>query len=151
MPTTKKEHIVYGIIMVIVMVYGMICYNISINTGGLNNQVFLYALGDFIYMAPIAFIIESLLVSKTAEKNAMKIITPKENTMLFIIAMSSCTVMLMCPIMSFIATIIHHGINIDFISNWIQAIILNFPMALFYQLFFAGPLVRFIFNKLFNK
>jgi hypothetical protein len=151
MPTTKKEHIVYGIIMVIVMVYGMICYNISINTGGLNNQVFLYALGDLIYMAPIAFIIESLLVSKIAEKNAMKIITPKENTMLFIIAMSSCTVMLMCPIMSFIATIIHHGINIDFISNWIQAIILNFPMALFYQLFFAGPLVRFIFNKLFNK
>jgi hypothetical protein len=53
--------------------------------------------------------------------------------------------------MSFIATIIHHGINFDFISNWIQAIILNFPMALFYQLFFAGPLVRFIFNKLFNK
>lgn len=151
MPTTKKEHIVYGIIMVIVMVYGMICYNISINTGGLNNQVFLYALGDLIYMAPIAFIIESLLVSKIAEKNAMKIITPKENTMLFIIAMSSCTVMLMCPIMSFIATIIHHGINIDFISNWIQAIILNFPMALFYQLFFAGPLVRFIFNRLFNK
>jgi hypothetical protein len=151
MPTTKKEHIVYGIIMVIVMVYGMICYNISINTGGLNNQVFLYALGDLIYMAPIAFIIESLLVSKIAEKNAMKIITPKENTMLFIIAMSSCTVMLMCPIMSFIATIIHHGINIDFISNWIQAIILNFPMAFFYQLFFAGPLVRFIFNKLFNK
>jgi hypothetical protein len=151
MPTTKKEHIVYGIIMVIVMVYGMICYNISINTGGLNNQVFLYALGDLIYMAPIAFIIESLLVSKIAEKNAMKIITPKENTMLFIIAMSSCTVMLMCPIMSFIATIIHHGINIDFISNWIQAIILNFPMALFYQLFFAGPLVRFIFNKIFNK
>ena len=151
MPTTKKEHIVYGIIMVIVMVYGMICYNISINTGGLNNQVFLYALGDLIYMAPIAFIIESLLVSKIAEKNAMKIITPKENTMLFIIAMSSCTVMLMCPIMSFIATIIHHGINVDFISNWIQAIILNFPMALFYQLFFAGPLVRFIFNKLFNK
>ena len=78
MPTTKKEHIVYGIIMVIVMVYGMICYNISINTGGLNNQVFLYALGDLIYMAPIAFIIESLLVSKIAEKNAMKIITPKE-------------------------------------------------------------------------
>jgi hypothetical protein len=151
MPTTKKEHIVYGIIMVIVMVYGMICYNISINTGGLNNQVFLYALGDLIYMAPIAFIIESLLVSKIAEKNAMKIITPKENTMLFIIAMSSCTVMLMCPIMSFIATIIHHGINFDFISNWIQAIILNFPMALFYQLFFAGPLVRFIFNKIFNK
>jgi hypothetical protein len=151
MPTTKKEHIVYGIIMVIVMVYGMICYNISINTGGLNNQVFLYALGDLIYMAPIAFIIESLLVSKIAEKNAMKIITPKENTMLFIIAMSSCTVMLMCPIMSFIATIIHHGINIDFISNWIQAIILNFPMALFYQLFFAGQLVRFIFNKIFNK
>ena len=50
MPTTKKEHIVYGIIMVIVMVYGMICYNISINTGGLNNQVFLYALGDLIYI-----------------------------------------------------------------------------------------------------
>ena len=151
MPKTKKEQIVYGIMMVLVMVYGMICYNISINMGGLNNQVFLFALGDLIYMAPIALIVESLFVSKIAMKNAFNIIKPEENNMLFIIAMSSCTVMLMCPIMSFIATIIHHGINIDFIANWFQAIVLNFPMALFYQLFFAGPLVRFIFSKIFKE
>ena len=66
MPKTKKEQIIYGIMMVLVMVYGMICYNISINMGGLNNQVFLFALGDLIYMAPIALIVESLFVSKIA-------------------------------------------------------------------------------------
>ena len=56
MPKTKKEQIVYGIMMVLVMVYGMICYNISINMGGLNNQVFLLALGDLIYILCATYI-----------------------------------------------------------------------------------------------
>ena len=40
MPKTKLQDFVYTIIMVIVMVYAMIAYNVAIGMGGMNNSVF---------------------------------------------------------------------------------------------------------------
>ncbi len=34
MPQTKLQNVVYTIIMAIIMVYGMIVYNVALNTGG---------------------------------------------------------------------------------------------------------------------
>lgn len=44
MPKNKFQDAVFTVIMVIVMVYAMVCYNISTNMGGLSNEVFLMAL-----------------------------------------------------------------------------------------------------------
>lgn len=33
------------------------------------------------------------------------------------------------------------------LGNWLQTAVRNFPMALFWQLFYAGPSVRFVFRK----
>ncbi len=33
------------------------------------------------------------------------------------------------------------------LGNWLQTAARNFPMALFWQLFYAGPFVRFVFRK----
>lgn len=33
------------------------------------------------------------------------------------------------------------------LGNWFQTAARNFPMALFWQLFYAGPFVRFVFRK----
>lgn len=41
MPKTKFQDFIYTLIMVIVMVYAMVCYNVAINMGSLNNTVFL--------------------------------------------------------------------------------------------------------------
>ena len=151
MPKTKGQEIVFAIMMVIVMVYGMVTYNVAINMGGLTNKVFLIALMELPVMGVIAFLIEGLFVSKIARNKASKIVDLKhDNPFFMVIMMSVVTVCMMCPIMSFIATIIHHGININFVANWFQAIVINFPMALCYQLFFAGPLVRFVFKKIFK-
>ena len=46
MPKTKFQDFIFTIIMVIVMVYAMVCYNISINIGGMSNKVFIMALGE---------------------------------------------------------------------------------------------------------
>ena len=35
MPQTKKQEIVYTVMMVCVMVYGMVCYNIALDVGGM--------------------------------------------------------------------------------------------------------------------
>lgn len=47
MPKTKIQDAVYTVIMAAVMVYVMICYNISLNIGGLKNFVFLEAFKGF--------------------------------------------------------------------------------------------------------
>lgn len=46
MPKTKFQEIVFTVIMVIVMVYAMICYNVAISMGGMQNKVFVAALSE---------------------------------------------------------------------------------------------------------
>ena len=41
MPKNRKEETIYTIMMVIVMVYAMVCYNIALDVGGMKNFVFL--------------------------------------------------------------------------------------------------------------
>ena len=89
MPKTKLQDFVYTIIMVIVMVYVMIAYNVAIGMGEMNNSVFLISLGELPIMGVIAFLLELT--------------------------------------------------------------VRNFPMALCWQIFYAGPFVRFIFRKIFAK
>ena len=46
MPKNKFQDVIFTILMAAVMVYGMVCYNIALNIGGLNDAVFGMALGD---------------------------------------------------------------------------------------------------------
>ena len=41
MPKNKFQDVIYTIIMASVMVYGMVAYNIVLNTGSMQNWVFL--------------------------------------------------------------------------------------------------------------
>ncbi|EKC76066.1 hypothetical protein OBE_01041 [human gut metagenome] len=43
MPKNLFQEIVFTVMMVFVMVYAMICYNIALNIGGMTNEVFLLA------------------------------------------------------------------------------------------------------------
>lgn len=43
MPKSLLQEIVFTVLMVLVMVYAMICYNIALNIGGMTNEVFLLA------------------------------------------------------------------------------------------------------------
>lgn len=46
MPKNFFEEVVFTATMALCMGYGMICYNIAINTGGMTNRVFIMALGE---------------------------------------------------------------------------------------------------------
>ena len=116
MPKTKFQEVIFTILMVMVMVYAMVVYNIAFDQGGMNNQIFLLAFHEFPSMV-----------------------------------ISAITVCFMCPIMSFIATVLFQGVNADLIANWLQIAVRNFPMALCWQIFYAGPLVRWIFGKIFRQ
>lgn len=153
MPKTKFQDFIFTIIMVIVMVYAMICYNISISTGGMSNKVFIMALGELPIMGIIAFLLEFLFVGKITKKIAFNMINPKETKPIFIIIIiSSLTVCFMCPLMSFFATVLFNYSGIEnIIAEWLETSVRNFPMALCWQIFYAGPFVRFIFRKIFKN
>ncbi|HIT22718.1 MAG TPA: DUF2798 domain-containing protein [Candidatus Scybalousia intestinigallinarum] len=153
MPKTKFQDFIYTIIMVILMVYGMVCYNVSLNVGGMQNFVFLEAFKELPIMGTIAFLLEFLIIGKLAQKLAFRLVNPKEDKPIFVVlAISSMIVCLMCPIMSFIGCLLFGQVTIDtFIARWLQTFVLNFPMAFFYQIFYAGPFVRWIFKKIFRN
>ena len=136
MPKTKFQEVIFTILMVMVMVYAMVVYNIA----------------EFPIMVIAGFILELFVVGRIVPGLAFRIVTPgKERPIAVILVISSLTVCFMCPIMSFIATVLFQGVNRDLIANWLQISVRNFPMALCWQIFYAGPLVRWIFGKIFRQ
>ena len=130
MPKTKLQEVVFTILMVFVMVYAMICYNIALNMGGMSNIVFLNAFHELVIMGPIAFILDFFLYGSLSKKLAFRIVTPGvDKPIMIILAISSITVCLMCPTMSFFATLLFKSAGKEFIAVWFQTTALNFPMA----------------------
>lgn len=152
MPKNKLQEVIFTILMVFVMVYAMVCYNIALNTGGMSNAVFLAAFRELPIMMPIAFLLDFFLVGNLAKKAAFRMVDVKtERPFHLILAISAVSVAWMCPLMSLAATILFKHAGAQFISVWLQTTVFNFPMALCWQLFFAGPLVRFVFGLLFRE
>lgn len=152
MPKNKLQEVIFTILMVFVMVYAMVCYNIALSTGGMSNAVFLAAFRELPIMMPIAFLLDFFLVGNLAKKAAFWMVDVKtERPFHLILAISAVSVAWMCPLMSLTATILFKHAGAQFISVWLQTTVFNFPMALCWQLFFAGPLVRFVFGLLFRE
>ena len=152
MPKTKFQNVIFTLMMAFVMVYAMICYNISLNKGGMSGEVFLLAFHELIIMWPLAFVLEMFVVERLARKLAFRIVTPGQDRPIFItLAISSMIVCLMCPTMSLAATILFKDPGANIIPIWLETTALNFPMAFFWQIFFAGPLVRTVFGVIFKE
>lgn len=152
MPKSLFQEIVFTVMMVFVMVYAMICYNIALATGGLSNAVFLAAFHELVIMAPVAFVLDMLVAGPLAKKMTFKIFNPQEDKPLFIVlSISFFSILFMCPLMSLVATLLFKGgFQKEMVAIWIQTAVFNFPMATFWQFMFAGPVVRKLFSLVFN-
>lgn len=148
MPKTKFQNIVFTAIMAVIMVYGMIVYNVALNTGGVTDKTFLMAFHELPIMAPIAFVLEFFVVEKLATKLAFTFMKPTDRPQFITYAISTMIVCIMCPTMSLIATLLFKE---PAFGTWVQTFGLNMPMALIWQLLFCGPLVRLIFRTLFRR
>ena len=142
MPKNLFQNVIFTLMMSFLMVYVMICYNICLNVGGMSNEVFLMAFGELKIMWPVAFVLEFAFVDKLAHMLAFRIVTPQDRPIFITLAISSMIVCLMCPVMSFIATCLFMHPGNQIIALWLQKTVQNFPMALCWQIFFAGPGVR---------
>lgn len=152
MPKTKFQDAVFSIMMAITMAYAMGLYNLSMQNGGMSYSLFVSSLKDLVIMAPIVILIEKLIVGRLARKCAFRIFRPqKDNPFLLTILISCFTMWMMCPLMSAVATLLFKHPGTQFFPVWIDTVAHNFPMAFFWQLFFAGPLVRFLFRCIFAR
>ena len=102
MPKTLFQNIVFTLMMSFLMVYAMICYNISLNTGGMSNSVFLAAFHELIIMWPVAFLLEFLFVDKAAHALAFRFVKPDDRPIIITLAISTMIICIMCPCHYFI-------------------------------------------------
>ena len=165
MPETKFQRLMFALITVIITVPCFVFYCSSYEAGGFNVDV----IKNSLIFIPIEFILaylcEVFIGSPLSVKLALKAINPEKNDHMIVETAVICaTVGIMCPLMSFLATILYNGIIavgiggasltnfiINFIPYWLQKVVLNFPFALLSQLFFIQPLTRTIFKAIFKN
>ena len=164
-PRNKAQGIIFGILMSITMAYGMEVYNVAWKMGfptmpggfsNMTNDVFLDALLEAAYMWIFVFIFSNLWGNRLGAKLSSKLVDPsRDNAFLCTIARSSCTVLVMCPTMSLVASILFNvilagGSPIQLPAIWVGTLLKNFPMALLWNLFAAGPASRWAFARFFS-
>ena len=153
MPKTKTQRIVFGILMSFFMAYGMEVYNIAIRMGynltvgqgfsSITYPVFLEALKEAVGMSVIVFIVSNLVGNRAGAAFMAKYCAPDKDNPYFLV---------MCPLMSLIASILFQVILggqllFRLPAIWIGTVMKNFPMAFFWNMFVAAPLIHWIFEK----
>jgi len=150
MPTTKFQEIVFGLMMSVTMVYGMQVYNACLRHGGISVSSFFIPIDEMVLLTLIVFVIQTWVGVPLAKKLAFSFMNPKVTSrFLFTLTLSIFTVISMCPIMSMVATLMFKGIDSHVLTKWLGAFSLNLPMAFVWQIFIAGPLVRYLFKVVF--
>lgn len=152
MPKTKFQSVIFTLLMVFFMVFCMTVYTIALSNGKLTYMTFAIAIKEMWIEYVIVFVLIFFIITKLAQKLAFRIINPKEDKPIFvIIAIQSFTVCLIVPTITLIATFLHNGFTSQWFVQWITTAALCFPMAYCLQIFFIGPLVRFLFRHIFAK
>lgn len=178
MPKNQFQRMVFAFLTVLVTVHGYVFYSLYVVNGNtlmnvtgadsvihaINAQGGVYMFGRMLPIWAVviieflcAYMLECLLGSPLSFKMACKMFDPKNNhPMIFETVIISCTVLIMCPAMSFLAAWMYYpyyaGFNIfTLLANWVKLVCFNFPFAFFSQIFFIQPFVRWVFGKMFAK
>ena len=151
MPKTKTEKTVFGILMAFVMVYGMEVYNASLRHCGLTAGSLTIPAAELLLLTAAVFFIQTFIGGPLARKLAFSVVDPaKHRRRIVITTVSAFTVLCMCPIMSLVAVLVFQMTGGRIAHKWLMTFLFNFPIAFFWQLAVAGPLVRFLFRRTFR-
>lgn len=152
MPKNRFQEIIFTILMAFFMVLAMEIYNTALLQGGMSNSCFIHAFSEIPFMLPLCFATSYFIMDRLACRIAFRHVTPgKDHPLLVLLIRSGITVCFMCPAMSLWATLIFKHPGREFLAVWLQTIAVNFPMALCWQIFFCGPLVRYLFRAVFCR
>lgn len=148
MPKTLPQRIVFTIVMATIMVYGMIVYNVALNTGGVTNATFGMALHEMPIMVPVAFVLEFFVVEKLATALAFTFMRPTDRPQFITYAISPDDRLHHVPSYEPCGYPAVQGAQLWHMGAYLG---LQLPMALCWQMFYCGPLSRFIFRAIFRK
>lgn len=150
MPISKKQGLVFSILMSFMMTYVMELYNLSLNSGGfrliLMYRIFLSY--DLYVMMLLVFGLQNIIGGPLARHLSDILIKGNEiPPIIKTIVVTLFTVTIMCPLMSMAATILFKYQLGNILIIWLITWRSNFIIAFFWQYLGAGPLVRGAFNK----
>lgn len=146
MPTNKKENIVFGICMCVIMVFFMGLLNISIHLGGFNLNSIKTALIAFPVTLLIAYILETFIIGKVNHILLAKFVKKDDSKNAYILFNCFFVVTMMSLVMTIIGGLLG-GDNLqtiftEFFIRWPR----NFCAAFFLNILVAGPISRFVLN-----
>lgn len=146
MPQSKLQRIVFSVLMALVMVYGMELYNQVLIAGALTNALLLAPLADVVPLSIAVILLEHFIGGPFAQHFTFRSFDATRDRPIVVIVARACfTCMAMCPMMSLVATLaFKRPAPADLVVTWMQTVAGNFPMALLWQVFVAGPAVRFV-------
>lgn len=161
---TKKQGILFGIIMSYAMAYGMEVYNVAIKMGfnlqaggfsNLTNIIFWEALKEALYMGAFVFLFSNLWGNRLGARFAVRHCDPtKDNAYLCQLFLQGGTVAIMCPTMSLVASILFSlilggGAHCPAAGHLGGHRAEELPHGLFWNFFAAAPFSRWLFLKFF--
>ncbi|MCD8240772.1 MAG: hypothetical protein LUB58_05295 [Oscillospiraceae bacterium] len=163
MPKTKVQGVIFGLIMSYAMAYGMEVFNVAVKWGlgadlsGMTNGVFLGALEEASYMGLFVFLFSNLWGNRFGAWMMLRRCNPeKDNPFVCQIVRQGCTVAIMCPTMSLVASILFSVILAgrpvsQLPAIWAGTRIKIFPIAYFLNFFPSSPFTHVVFRLLFGK
>lgn len=150
LPTTKKESLLFGLMMCFGMVLVMTLYNFYLN-GMFGKMSFTEGLLDFMIGFIIAFILDWFIVGPIAKKIAFKLTANTIKKIYTVLTISICMVIGMAFFMSIYGMVMsglnngveYNAIMTDYLSVYGKNLILALPL----QIIIMGPVVRYLFTK----
>lgn len=165
MPKNKTQGIIFGLIMSYSMAIGMEIYNnamqqgVHLQPGGFTNLTYAVvgkALVEAAFMGALVMVISSLWGNRLGARLAARVCDPARDNPFFCRLMRQAgTVMVMCPSMCLVATIIFTVIMggaplTQLPVKWFGTLLKNLPMAFFWNMFAAAPFTNWVCGKLFR-
>lgn len=165
MPKNKTQRLIFGVVMSYSMAIGMEIYNnaiqqgIHLQAGGFTNLTYGIvgkALVEALFMGLIVIAVSELWGNRLGGKIAARVCDPtRDNPFFRRLMRQSGTVLVMCPSMSLMATIIFTvilgGVPLTELPvKWLGTVLKNFPMAFFWNMFAAAPFTHWLCGRLFK-
>lgn len=169
MPRNAFQRAVFALLTVVITVHAFVFYSLyvvnDLNIAAIGEMGGVPMLGTYLPIWAViiiefvcAFSLEMVMGSPCSFKLASRVFDPRTtHPALFETSIICATVGLMCPTMSLLAAVMYYPYQfmdfnlITMLANWLKLVCINFPFALFTQLFFIQPFVRTAFKFLFRK
>lgn len=153
MAKNKFQEVIFTLLMSVFMVMPMETYNGYFRDGAVTLNGFFITLQEMTYIVPIVFVLSFFIFDPLTSRLLSH--QPGYETahpLLLIYVRAIMTVSTMCPMMSFVATLLFkHPTPMTIVPIWLKTVAMNFPCAMFVQVCYAGPLTRYVFGKLFLR